>query len=323
MSPATREKIALGLLTALIVLSLCGLGWYLIAGHSWNVAASNIDDTVGTMEGYTAIVYEGTAKPQLENERPSAAAKGSDAKEDGASGATVLNIADSSINGGAGDSGSDGSGERSSGGKDSKDDAGSAANDVSATKDDPATSKDDASGDVASDASGSAASGNPVDASSGLDGSDSNATSSTLDPDAPAVTASSVAESYRSKQAAVLELDLSDPARYAEGTIVKRGSHRFGVLSLDAKTPRAQVVTAVFALKRAHVNYVVAIAPSTALLDGVEGVDIAIGTNSLDPSTLGSSEGGLFAVDAPVIGRVGTILISPSNVVSAKVAGSI
>ena len=280
MSPATREKIALGLLTALIVLSLCGLGWYLVAGHSWNVAASNIDDTVGTMEGYTAIVYEGTAKPQPEKEHPLAASKGDGAKEDGASGTTVLNIADSSINGGAGDDASD-------------------AIDPTAS-DDPAGSGD-------------------LDGS----GSDLNATTSTLDPDAPAVTVSSVAESYRSKQATVLELDLSDLTRYAEGTIVKRGTHRFGVLSLDAKTPRAQVVTAISALKRAHVSFVVAIAPSTALLDDIEGVDIAIGTNSLDPATLGSSEGGTFAVDAPVIGRVGTILISPSNVVSAKVAGSI
>lgn len=58
-----REN-SIGGVRRLIVLSLLGLGWYLVAGHSWNVAASNIDDTFGSMDGYTAIVYEGTAVPQ-------------------------------------------------------------------------------------------------------------------------------------------------------------------------------------------------------------------------------------------------------------------
>ena len=56
MSVKSREKIALAVFAALIVLSLLGLGWYLVAGHSWNVAASNIDDTFGSMDGYTAIL---------------------------------------------------------------------------------------------------------------------------------------------------------------------------------------------------------------------------------------------------------------------------
>ncbi|WP_371298185.1 hypothetical protein [Paraeggerthella sp.] len=64
MSPQSREKIALAVFAALIVLSLGGLGWYLVAGHSWNVAASNIDDTFGNMDGYTAIVYAGTVPPE-------------------------------------------------------------------------------------------------------------------------------------------------------------------------------------------------------------------------------------------------------------------
>lgn len=57
------------------MLSLLGLGWYLVAGHSWNVAASNIDDTFGSMDGYTAIVYEGTAVPQTAAEKAAEAAK--------------------------------------------------------------------------------------------------------------------------------------------------------------------------------------------------------------------------------------------------------
>ena len=75
MSVKSREKIALAVFAALIVLSLLGLGWYLVAGHSWNVAASNIDDTFGSMDGYTAIVYEGTAVPLTAAEKAAEAAK--------------------------------------------------------------------------------------------------------------------------------------------------------------------------------------------------------------------------------------------------------
>lgn len=63
LSHQSREKIALAVFAGLIVLSLCGFGWYLLVGHSWNVAASNIDDTFGSMEGYTAIVYDGVEHP--------------------------------------------------------------------------------------------------------------------------------------------------------------------------------------------------------------------------------------------------------------------
>ena len=75
MEKSFREKIALAVFLALIVLSSIGLGWYILAGHSWNVAASTIDDTVGEMEGYTAIVYPGTLEVP---EEPSEARKGAD-----------------------------------------------------------------------------------------------------------------------------------------------------------------------------------------------------------------------------------------------------
>ena len=72
MSTRSREKQALGVFALLVVLSLLGLGWYLVAGHSWNVAASTIDEKVGQMDGYTAIVYSGTVLPEIESKSASA-----------------------------------------------------------------------------------------------------------------------------------------------------------------------------------------------------------------------------------------------------------
>ena len=75
MKRSSREKIALVVFMLLAIGGLIGLGWYIVAGHSWNVAASTIDDTVGEMEGYTAIIYPGTTEPL---EKDDAAARGSE-----------------------------------------------------------------------------------------------------------------------------------------------------------------------------------------------------------------------------------------------------
>ena len=63
MSERSREKIALLVFVALVVFGGCCLLGYIVAGHSWNVAASSLDDTFGSMDGYTTIVYAGTVEP--------------------------------------------------------------------------------------------------------------------------------------------------------------------------------------------------------------------------------------------------------------------
>ena len=49
--------------------------WYIFVGHNWNVTASNIDDSIGQMEGYTVFLYEGTnpspeARERLSDAQP-------------------------------------------------------------------------------------------------------------------------------------------------------------------------------------------------------------------------------------------------------------
>ena len=64
MEKTSREKIALIVFLILAIGMGCILFGYVFAGHSWNVTASNIDDAFGNMEGYTAIVYEGTVEEE-------------------------------------------------------------------------------------------------------------------------------------------------------------------------------------------------------------------------------------------------------------------
>ena len=55
----SREKVALAVFLVLVIGGFAGLASYLAVGHTWNVAASNIDDATGSMEGYTAIIFKG------------------------------------------------------------------------------------------------------------------------------------------------------------------------------------------------------------------------------------------------------------------------
>lgn len=63
MEQKTRERIALIVFLVLIAGTLFGIVAYLHIGHSWNQAATSIDDASGDMKGYTAIVYRGIDIP--------------------------------------------------------------------------------------------------------------------------------------------------------------------------------------------------------------------------------------------------------------------
>ena len=63
MSTRTREIVAILLLVLLVIGGFMAMMGYLIVGHGWNVTATNIDDHMGNMDGYSVVVYDGTAKP--------------------------------------------------------------------------------------------------------------------------------------------------------------------------------------------------------------------------------------------------------------------
>lgn len=82
MQKRTREILALVLLGALVVIGLGAMSYYIFVGHNWNVAASNIDDHIGQLDGYTVVLYEGT---QTESSDHQASASGTSSSTAGAS----------------------------------------------------------------------------------------------------------------------------------------------------------------------------------------------------------------------------------------------
>ncbi len=301
MSVQSREKIALAVFAALIVLSLFGLGWYLIAGHSWNVAASNIDDTFGSMDGYTAIVYEGTAVPKAVDEK---GASGAGADAGSSSGAKAADGADAA---------SPEAGESKDPERNEHEAEESASKERSAADAEEGLPERDAAGGAADAADADAGASS---SSSAGTGTLANGTSAKAKP---GVTVAEAQKSYEDKKATVFSLDTVDLDQYGEGTILKKGDHRFGVFSVTEPTTVRALEKQVAYFAAHKVDFIVAITPDKAYVEGASGIDIVVSTQDEDLFVMGETIDGTFYVDAPEVGKVGTILISPSNVVSAKV----
>lgn len=384
MSTRTREKQALGVFAVLIVLSLLGLGWYLVAGHSWNVAASTIDEKVGQMDGYVALVYSGTVLPEPEEvasasssknaDRESAAGKSEssssrsvfdsltsnskksasssstmgDMRSDEASGFTsdVAGIAapvvsDDEDSAGRSASAAAGASTPSSltGEVESYADASQALSGENADADKrvAASSGDgstpSAEGDSAADGASVAdnTSAADDDSAAAVSGSMSDDASSDMassgrkalvSPKANPVEPESVRDSYLEKGAQVLVLDTKHPSVYEDGMIVKRGSKRIGVFSVDVPLSEEAAQERLDYFKEAKVDVVVCIASVCSYVRNATGIDVVV-TLQDDVSTMGTNANGTFYVNAPSIDSVGAVLLSPNNVVSAKVVDSL
>lgn len=363
MSNGTREKQALGVFLLLIVLSTFGIAWYMVAGHSWNVVASSIDEKVGQMEGCTSIVYAGTLPVQadaktLDSQNGSDAqledgvgsADAAEKADEGASGSGSTSASPTSSDAAASASSSGGSvasssadenasvsgGSSSTGSSNpsSKSSSSKAASGQTKSSDSIAvqTHNDEASG-LTSDVGSVAA---PVPDTSEQDDSESDRTSDNAtvlkaatvrggmdvaksQPVAP----EQVQANYEEKGATVLVLDTADPSQYSDGVILKRGSKRIGVFSVDVPLSEKAAEARVKYFRDCKVDLVVCISSVRTYVRNLQGADIVITLQDEEVSTMGGNSNGSFFVNAPHVDSVGAILVSPSNVVSAKVIESL
>ena len=363
MSNGTREKQALGVFLLLIVLSTFGIAWYMVAGHSWNVAASSIDEKVGQMEGYTSIVYAGTLPVQadaktLDSQNGSDAqledgvgsADAAEKADEGASGSGSTSASPTSSDAAASASSSGGSvasssadenasvsgGSSSTGSSNpsSKSSSSKAASGQTKSSDSIAvqTHNDEASG-LTSDLGSVAA---PVPDTSEQDDSESDRTSDNATvlkaatvrggmdvAKSQPVATEQVQANYEEKGATVLVLDTADPSQYSDGVILKRGSKRIGVFSVDVPLSEKAAEARVKYFRDCKVDLVVCISSVRTYVRNLQGADIVITLQDEEVSTMGGNSNGSFFVNAPHVDSVGAILVSPSNVVSAKVIESL
>lgn len=351
MSERSREKIALVVFAFLVVFAGCCLGGYLVAGHSWNVAATNIDDTFGSLDGYTVIAYAGT----VEEKKTSAAASsaGQAASDDGRvdsigyddalkGSSSELNAGESSGSGESSlSSAANGQNERNEQGEQNADspsfsgseqtsDAGSSVGGQAASGSSSAQLDEEngegagvqESASVSSPAASSEVGGETEGAQDSRESRKFSSTSSS-DDEEEAISADEVRQSYEDKGATVFLLDTEHLGRYSEGTILEKGGHRFGVFSIEKPMTLLNIMRMVRYFERHEVDFIVAVVADNRLLRDVEGIDIVVSTKNENLFAMGETKNGTFYVNAPEVGKVGAVLISPSNVVSAKVIDSL
>ena len=280
----TREKIALVILCLLLVLGGIALMSYIIAGHSLNVTATQIDDAMGDMEGYSVIVFEGTIDPDERREALSA----SDAKEEeSAEGEATV--------------GEDG------------------VTEVTVDSSDDLEATEDVAAEEAADLSASEEESTAADGADSASSSVSSPLNDITASTSESISLDEVRENYEDKGASVFTIDLGDFVRYRDGLILKQGDKRIGVFSVDRVTTSAAVEEMVAYFQLNSVEIVVAIAPLAGFLGTTEGIDIVVTTNNVAGSTMGGLVDSSYVVQAPLRNTVGVVLISPGNVVSSKV----
>lgn len=64
MEKTFREKVALVVFALLVVVTGIVLVGYFSTGRSWTIAATFVDDTVGEMDGYSVILFNGVLDPK-------------------------------------------------------------------------------------------------------------------------------------------------------------------------------------------------------------------------------------------------------------------
>ena len=69
MKKRTREILALLLLAILGIGVAIAMAWYIFVGHTWTVAATNTDASIGEMDGYSVLVYGGQSLRESERNR--------------------------------------------------------------------------------------------------------------------------------------------------------------------------------------------------------------------------------------------------------------
>ena len=274
MASNTREKMALLVFALLILFGLAGVSWYLIVGHSWNVAASNIDDSVGQMDGYTCIVYSGTTAQQATSSslrQSIASAIGSDAGSSDTGSARRGNQSAASVSSAVGSVDANKSAAQ---GQTSDIDAvaapvsipqeaGASAERVGSNNSTDAPAVMD-SADAETEGS-SASDESALAASDGQVTSEGEYTTSALKSftreSSIAVSTEDVANSYADKNSSVLTLDTLTPGAYSEGTIVKRGAKRIGILSVDVPLSAEAAELALEPFCAAKVDMLICVTP--------------------------------------------------------------
>lgn len=138
------------------------------------------------------------------------------------------------------------------------------------------------------------------------------------------LTITSVVKSYKEKRASVIRLDTLHPEKYSDGIILKRANKRYGIFSVGETLTVTQAQNMITYFQKAEVDAIIALVPDPDVLIGPKHADLSVG---IDILILGKRNPELFdeykttnayITTIPSTGKVGTVLVSPNNIVSSR-----
>lgn len=287
MEKRAREKAGLAVFLILVALGGILLGGYFLTGRSWSVAATMVDDTVGSLDRYTVVTFNGVITPQEE----ATSARETRSSSARSSSSTASNA---SSNG-------------------SSSSASSAATSSEVLREmDPEFTMRDAFGD----SKGSAAEPGVRESIQSIFERQDRRKSALDDT----VYVSDVRDIYALKGANGLTLNLSDPSRYVEPVVLSAGAKKLGVFSVSAYISRAKLTSVINQLEEEGADSIICIAPRTSLISTYDGIDVVILTKPEEEVTSDERDHpSTLVVESPEVGDVGVVLLSSNNVPSFKV----
>lgn len=284
MEKRAREKAGLAIFLVLVALGGILLGGYFLTGRSWSVAATMVDDTVGSLDRYTVVAFSGTTPPE---EEILVAAKGPSSS--------------------AGSSASSSSSGASSSSHPAPSSSSAAQQEI-----EPEFTMRDAFGDSA----GSVAEPGVRESILSIFERQDRKNASLDDEN---VYVSDVRDLYALKGADGLTLNLSDTSRYAEPIVLNGGNKKIGIFAISSYISRAKLKSTIAALEEDGADTVICIAPRTALLSTYDDIDVVILTNPQEERPDEREHPTTLVVESPEIGDVGVVLLTSNNVPSFKV----
>ena len=133
-----------------------------------------------------------------------------------------------------------------------------------------------------------------------------------------------VVESYKEKNAIVLELHPDDPDRYRVPMCIRAGDKWVGVVSIKMIDTYRRTGMYTAQLERMHPDYTIAIVDNVkALVRVIDHYDIVLCITDQGIDDTGTSYNDTLVAQVPLIGYTGAISIAPSNVASVKTVKSL
>lgn len=280
-SSKQRNRKALVLFAALVLLGGMAIFAYFATGRGWSVAATMMDDRVGNMKAYTVVVFSGVGQSPVDD------------SEERAMLMRQPIVAEPS----ASQSGESGSVS----GNDSVEGEGGGSSDLS-------------HGLLPVDENGEISYNNLSDrimsifyrAMAKLQAEDDNG-----------VYVSDVRDLYETSGAKACTVNVSDPAYYATPVVYDLDRKGVGVFSLSSYASRSKVSSISSSLRVKGADVVICVTSRTSMLSTFDGVDIVISTSHSGQAD-DLDKGDALEVEVPYEGEVGIVLISDNNVAVYK-----